>query len=150
MNKTQNSVFKLVLSSRLARAQNISNNATQFSSVAISWIFVTHAIVRGTKKSRTFKSYLIFLNLANSKVTGLGVGKVEPRDRGGRSHRQRFGQSDSGFRLDIHGLPHGPFLSVVRLGGISRCRADSVVLNLEQVLRCQRLRLGVAPELGAD
>ena len=87
-----------------------------------------------------FYDYLVFLNLAHSKVVRFRMSEVQPRHAGGGQHGQALRQLDAGLLLDLQQPPHGDLLTVVGLDWVPGGGADTRVLDLQQVLALQILR----------
>jgi hypothetical protein len=91
------------------------------------------------------KTNLVLGDLADGKVRGLLVAKVETRDGSSWHHGKRLGEGDAGIGLDVHQVPHGDLLSVVWLAGVTWSWADTVVLELVELLCAEMLVAAVAP-----
>src|SRR5690606_13944813 len=57
--------------------------------------------------------HLLLLDLAGAEITGLRVGKIPSRDRGGGNHGITLGQDYAGIFIGLNELPQGGFFRVV-------------------------------------
>mmetsp|Transcript_15200 Transcript_15200/g.36632 ORF Transcript_15200/g.36632 Transcript_15200/m.36632 type:complete len:354 (-) Transcript_15200:2729-3790(-) len=73
--------------------------------------------------------------------------KHQRRHRGSGIHHERIGERHPPATqlLDVHELPHSALLSVVRLAGIARSGANTLVLDLQQIIQGQILIFAEPP-----
>mmetsp|Transcript_5095 Transcript_5095/g.8685 ORF Transcript_5095/g.8685 Transcript_5095/m.8685 type:complete len:342 (-) Transcript_5095:1343-2368(-) len=60
-------------------------------------------------------------------------------------HSERLSQLNASLLKDVHQLPHGLLLGVIRLTGVARSWSDSTVFDLDALLRSELLVRGIAP-----
>jgi hypothetical protein len=60
-------------------------------------------------------------------------------------HGERFGELDAGLFLDLHHVPHGGLLGVIRLRRITWSWSDTLVLDVETLCGCEVLLWSVTP-----
>ncbi|MPL88384.1 hypothetical protein SDC9_34404 [bioreactor metagenome] len=70
---------------------------------------------------------LIALDPGDAEVIGIGMGDIEPRDRGAGPHRHAVGQRHSSCRGGIEEAEDRHLLGVVGLGGIAGRGADAAI-----------------------
>mmetsp|Transcript_23177 Transcript_23177/g.58437 ORF Transcript_23177/g.58437 Transcript_23177/m.58437 type:complete len:525 (-) Transcript_23177:2389-3963(-) len=93
---------------------------------------------------------LILGDLADRKVLRALAAKVQATDSSGREHGHGLRQRHADLLLNLHQVPHGLLLSVVRLRRVARRRTDALVLDLQQVIWAQVLIRRVAPQILPD
>ena len=69
---------------------------------------------------------LIFANFADGKIGGLGMGKIDAGNGGGREHGQGLRQLDARVFGGLHQAPHGLLLQMIRLGWVAGSRTDAL------------------------
>ena len=74
---------------------------------------------------------LILANLLHGEVVSVRICKVEAADGASWSHSKRLGELDSCLLSDLHEVPHGGLLSVIRLRGVARSWSDALVLDID-------------------
>ena len=82
---------------------------------------------------------LVAADLADGEIGRLWMCKVQGTDRGTRPHCKRLSQFHPGAGLNVHQLPHGGLLSVVRLARIAG-RWSNALHTTKECLRQQTLQ----------
>ena len=78
------------------------------------------------------------------------VSEIKTANRRGWVHSEGFGELDAGLLLDLHHVPHGGLLGVIRLRRIARSWSDTLVLDVETLCGCEVLFWSVTPGFLSD
>src|SRR6185295_17017989 len=90
---------------------------------------------------------LIPSDLPQAEVAGFRSPEVVAAHRGGRQHRKRLSQPDTGSFLCAQKVEQGPLLRVIGTSRVPGCRADPLVLLSDDCQPIERFISRVAPEL---
>lgn len=78
------------------------------------------------------------------------IGEVKARNGRGRMHSKRLCQLNTSLLFDLHQIPHGRLLGVIRLSRISSCWSNTLIFNGMTLSYGQLFIRAVTPNFFSD